>query len=192
MIRIAILGDIGSGKSYAANQFGYPVFNADAEVAKLYKKSRKCYNKLKKALPKYIISFPVKKIEICKAIIAGHYNLKKIIKIVHPEVRFSMNNFIKKNKNKKFVILDIPLLMENKINKKRDILIFVDASKKEINQRLKRRPNVNLKIVKMLKKLQLPLDIKRRRSNFIIKNNFEINSIKKNVKKILKEILINA
>jgi len=192
MIRIAILGDIGSGKSYAANQFGYPVFNADAEVAKLYKKSRKCYNKLKKALPKYIISFPVKKIEICKAIIAGHYNLKKIIKIVHPEVRFSMNNFIKKNKNKKFVILDIPLLMENKINKKRDILIFVDASKKEINQRLKRRPNVNLKIVKMLKKLQLPLEIKSRRSNFIIKNNFEINSIKKNVKKILKEILINA
>ena len=55
-----------------------------------------------------------------------------------------MNNFIKKNKNKKFVILDIPLLMENKINKKRDILIFVDASKKEINQRLKRSPNVNL------------------------------------------------
>jgi len=192
MIRIAVLGDIGSGKSYVAKQFGYPVFNADAEVAKLYKKSRKCYNKLKRALPKYIISFPVNKIEISKAIIVGHYNLKKIIKIVHPEVRLRMNNFIKKNKNKKFIILDIPLLMENKINKKRDILIFVDASKKEINQRLKRRPNVNLKIVKMLKKLQLPLDIKRRRSNFIIKNNFEINSIKKNVKKILKEILINA
>ena len=51
MIRIAVLGDIGSGKSHVAKQFGYPVFNADAEVARLYKKSRKCYNKLKKALP---------------------------------------------------------------------------------------------------------------------------------------------
>ena len=40
MIRLAIVGDIGSGKSYVAKQFGYPVFNADEEVAKLYKKNR--------------------------------------------------------------------------------------------------------------------------------------------------------
>ena len=59
MIRIAVLGDIGSGKSYVARQFGYPVFNADAEVSKLYKKSRKCYVRLKKALPNYVTSFPV-------------------------------------------------------------------------------------------------------------------------------------
>jgi len=139
MIRIAVLGDIGSGKSHVAKQFGYPVFNADAEVARLYKKSRKCYNKLKKALPAYIVSFPIKKNEISKAIFASKSNLKKIVKIVHPEVRSSMNNFIKKNKNKKFVILDIPLLMENKINKKNDILIFIDAKKKEINKRLKKK-----------------------------------------------------
>ena len=48
MIRIAVLGDIGSGKSYVAKQFGYPVFNADAEVAKLYRKNRKCIPNLKK------------------------------------------------------------------------------------------------------------------------------------------------
>ena len=138
MIRIAVLGDVGSGKSYVAKQFGYPVFNADNEVTKLYKKSKKCYKKLKKALPKYIISFPIKKIEISKAITNSQHNLKKIVKIVHPEVRCRMNNFIKKNKNKKIIILDIPLLMENKINKQNDILIFVDAKKKEINKRLKK------------------------------------------------------
>ena len=192
MIRIAVLGDIGSGKSYVAKQFGYPVFNADTEVAKLYRKSRKCYNKLKKALPEYIVSFPVKKIEISKAIIADQYNLKKIIKIVHPEVRSNMNNFIKKNKNKKLIILDIPLLMENKINKKNDILIFVDAKKKEINKRLKKRPNINSKIVEKFKKLQLPVEFKKQQSDFIIKNNFRNNSIKKNVKKVLEKILLNA
>ena len=189
MIRIAVLGDIGSGKSYAAKQFGYPIFNADAEVAKLYKKSRKCYNKLKKALPRYIVSFPVKKIEISKAIIAGQHNLKKIIKIIHPEVRSKMNNFIKKNKNKKIIILDIPLLMENKMNKKNDILIFVDAKKKEINKRLKKKKNFNLKILKKFKKLQLSLEFKKRQSNFVIKNNFRNNSIKENVKKVLEKIL---
>ena len=189
MIRIAILGDIGSGKSYVAKQFGYPVFNADTEVAKLYRKSRKCYRKLKKALPNYITSFPVKKVELSKAIIDNRLNLKKIIKIIHPEVRSRMSNFFKKNKSKKFVIIDIPLLIENKLNKKKNILVFVDAKKKEINKRLKKRPNNTIKI---LKKFQLPVELKRKKADFIIKNNFTNNSTKKNVKRILKKILLNA
>ena len=94
------------------------------KLSKLYRKSRKCYKKLKKILPDYITSFPVKKIELSNAIMANRQNLKKIVKVVHPEVRNKMNNFIKKNRNKKFVILDIPLLIENKLNKKNDILIF--------------------------------------------------------------------
>ena len=47
MLKIAILGDIGSGKSYISKQFGYPVFNADDEVAKIYKKNKNCFYKLK-------------------------------------------------------------------------------------------------------------------------------------------------
>ena len=192
MIRIAVLGDIGSGKSYVAKQFGYPVFNADAEVAKLYRKSKKCYNKLKKTFPDYITSFPVKKSKLSKAIIDNQYNLKKIIKIIHPEIRLRMNDFIKKNRNKKFVVLDIPLLMENKINRKNDILIFVDAKKKEINKRLKKKHNINPKIVKNFKELQLPVEFKKQKSDFIIKNNFRNNFTKKNVKKVLEKILLNA
>jgi len=189
MIRIAVLGDIGSGKSYVAKQFGYPVFNADQEVAKLYRKSGKCYKKLKKALPKYIVTFPIKKIEISKAIMGGQHNLKRIVKIVHPEIRSKMNSFIKKNKNKKIIILDIPLFMENKINKKNDILIFVDTKKKEINKRLKKKLNFNSKILKKFKKLQLPIEFKKKQSDFVIKNNFKNNSIKKDVKQILEKVL---
>ncbi len=166
MIRLAVVGDIGSGKSYVAKLFGYPVFNADAEVAKLYKKSRKCYNNLKKALPSYIRSFPIKKNKLSEAIIDDHNNLKKIIKIIHPEVRSHMNNFIKRNKRKKFVVLDIPLLMENKINRKNDVLIFVDARKKEITKRLQKRPNTNLKIIKRIKKFQLPVELKKKTIKF--------------------------
>ena len=79
MVRIGILGDIGSGKSYTAKSFGYPVFDADIEVGKLYKKDRKIFNKLKKVLPKYIYSFPIKKSEISEAILANKSNLKKIV-----------------------------------------------------------------------------------------------------------------
>ena len=163
MIRIALVGDIGSGKSYLSRQFGYPVFSADKEVSKLYKKNKKCYLKLKKELPDFIYSFPVKKNKLASAILYKENNLKKIIKIVHPEIRKKMNVFVKKNKNKKIVILDIPLLLENKINTKSDIIIFVDAKKKEINKRLKKRSNFNLKIVKKLRKLQLPLEVKKKK-----------------------------
>ena len=96
MIRIGILGDIGSGKSYVSNCFGYPVFNADHEVSKLYKKNKKIFLKLKKILPQNIKSFPMEKKEITEAILQKNSNLKKIIKIVHAEVRKKMNFFLKK------------------------------------------------------------------------------------------------
>tara|TARA_B100001750_G_scaffold207058_1_gene185140 strand:+ start:92 stop:667 length:576 start_codon:yes stop_codon:yes gene_type:complete len=189
MIKVGILGDIGSGKSYVAKQFGYPVFDADAEVNRIYKKNKICFNRLKKKLPKYISSFPVKKKELGKAIIENQKNLKKIIKIVHPIVRSNMNKFLTKNKNKKMVVLDIPLLLENKINKKNYVLVFVDAKKKEIKKRLKKRSNYNEKIFNKLKKIQLPLEIKKRKSKFLIKNNFKSFYIKKNVKLLKSKIL---
>jgi len=189
MIRIGILGSIGSGKSYVAKQFGYPVFNADLEVKKLYKKNRKCYRKLKKALPHYIFSFPIKKAEISQAVIASSRNLLKIIKVIHPEVRLSMHHFLKKNKDKKIVVLDIPLLLENKINRKKDILVFIDAKKNEITKRLKKRKNFNSEIFQKLKKFQLPVEIKKKKSDYIIKNNFNNYLLKKNVKKVLRKIL---
>ena len=189
MIRIGILGDIGAGKSYVAKNFGYPVFNADAEVGKLYKKDRKVFNKLKKILPKYIFSFPINKNEVSNAILANRLNLKKIIKIIHLEIKKKMNIFLKKNSNKIIVILDIPLLLENKINKKNDVLIFVQSKKTDIKKRLKKRLNFNVKILNKFKNIQLSLGYKKKRSKFIIKNNFTNRSVKKDIKKILKKIL---
>ena len=71
MIKIGILGDIGSGKSVVAKQFRYPIFNADEEVTKIYKTEKSCYLKLKKKLPKYINSYPIKKKRIAQS------NIKK-------------------------------------------------------------------------------------------------------------------
>ena len=189
MIRIGILGKIGSGKSYVAKNFGYPVFNADLQVVKLYKKNKQIFNKLNKVLPNYIKSFPVNKNEISKAILANKSNLRKIIKIVHLDIRKQMNVFLKKNKNKKIVILDIPLLLENKINKKKDVLVFVDSNNSDILKRLKKRKNYNLALLKKFKKIQFSIDYKKKRSKFIIKNNFTYKSVKKSVKHILIEII---
>ena len=188
MIKIGILGDIGSGKSYVARKFGYPVFNADHEVAKLYQQNKKIFNKLKKKLPKYIHSFPIEKIEISNAILANRINLKKIIKIVHFEIRKKLNVFLKKNKNKKIIILDIPLLLENKINKKKDILVYVQSNKSLILQRLKKRKNFNNKLLKKFKNIQYSTVYKKKKSHFIIKNSFTKKSVSDGINNILKNL----
>ena len=167
MIRLGILGEIGAGKSYVANSFGYPVFNADIEVSKLYNKNKKVFYKLNKKLPKYIISYPINKNEIVKAILSNNSNFKKILKIVHEEIKKKMNLFLKKNKNKKIVILDIPLLLENKINKKKDVLIFVESSKTEIKKRLRIRPNFNKALLRKFNKVQFSAIYKKRQARFV-------------------------
>jgi len=191
MIKIGILGDIGSGKSYVAQNFGYPVFNADYEVAKLYQQNKKIFNKLKKSLPKYIFSFPIEKKEISNAILANKNNLNKIIKIVHFEIKKKMNLFLKKYKNSKIVILDIPLLLENKINNNEDILVYVQSKQSDILKRLKKRKNFNQKLLKKFKTIQLPVDYKKKKSDFIIKNDFTKKSVNDGIKKILKRNNIN-
>ena len=189
MITIAVVGGIGSGKSHIAKLFNYPVFNADLEVAKIYKTSRQCFKNLKKKLPKYFSSFPVQKEEVIRAISNNEINLKKITNIIHPEIRKKMNIFLKDNKKKKVVILDIPLLLENKLNQKGDIIIFIHSKKTEVLKRLKKRNNFNLDLLNKFKKMQLTLNHKKKKSHFIIKNNFTNKSAKKNIIKILKKIL---
>ena len=189
MKRIGILGDIGAGKSYIAKCFGFPVFDADKEVGKLYRTNKKIFKKLKKVLPKYIFTFPIKKDEISNAILTKNSNLKKIINIIHFEVRKKMNLFLKRNRYRKLIILDIPLLLENKLDKKEDILIFIQSKRSKVLLNLKKRKNFNKKLINKFRNIQLPLDYKKKKSHFIIKNNFTNKSVKKEIRYILKKIL---
>ncbi len=189
MIRVGILGDIGSGKTYIANNFGHPVFNADREVALIYQKEKKVFFKLKKLLPNYISKFPINKTQISRAILASPNNLKKIVKIVHPTIRNKLDLFLKKNKNKKIVILDIPLLLENNLNKKNDILIYIQSRKIDILKKLKSRKGFNKKLYKKFKKIQKSNNFKKKKSNFIIKNDFTKKTVKKRIEEILNKII---
>ena len=190
MIKIGILGGIGSGKSYVAKNFGYPVFNADESVAKIYFNNKEVFYKIKKKLPKFFTNPPIKKDELIKAIIKNNKNLEIISAIVHPEVRKDLQKFLKKNKKKKVVVLDIPLFLENKLNEKGDVIIFIQSLNKVAMKRIKKRKNFNNLIFQKLKRIQLPLSIKKKNSQFIIINNFKKNFARKNVKDILKRILL--
>jgi len=188
MRRIALVGDIGSGKTFFSKLFRYPVFNADLVVSNLYKKDKFLFSKIKKRFPGKVSNFPLKKEELLKIIFQKKKNLNSLGKIIHPMVRKEMKKFFKTNRKKKFVILDVPLFLENRLNIKKDIIIFVEADKKKIKQKLNKRKNINLKLINILRRNQIPVRLKKKKSTYVIKNNFVRITAKKNVKLIMKKI----
>lgn len=193
MIRICVIGEIGSGKTYISKLLAgtkFPLFNADHEVSKLYVSNKKVFSQLKKIFPNFITTFPLKKNEISNIILSNIKNIKKIIKIVHPEVRKNMNLFLKKNIKKKAVILDVPLLLENKLNQKTDVIVFVDVEQKLLLKRLKERKGYNSKIIDIMKKLQMPVEKKKLAADIVIDNNFNPQKTKLRVNKVIDTILI--
>ncbi len=185
---IGILGDIGSGKSFVAKSFGYPVFDADKVVSLIYKNNYNCFKSLKKRFPKEISKFPIDKIELKNIILKKEKNIKIIGNIVHPYVKKNLKLFLKNKKNN--VVLDIPLLLENNILKKKVIYVFVRSKKREIKKRILKRPNYDDYIYKIVKKNQLSLDYKRKISKFVISNNFKKSTILKQIN-VIKSLLDN-
>ena len=77
MKTISIIGEIGSGKTYVANNFGYIVFNADKEINKIYKSNRKRFKLLKKQFPHNISKFPISKKELARLILIKYFINRK-------------------------------------------------------------------------------------------------------------------
>ena len=190
MIKISLVGDIGSGKTYISKLFRAPCFFADIEVKKLYKSNIQCFNKLKKKFPQFIKTFPIKKIELSNTIKNKSSNLKSIGFIVHPFIRKKLNIFLKKNRKKKIVVLDIPLYLENKMYKRNDVIIFLKTKKEDVDKKLKKRKNFNQKLIKILRKSQLTLKQKKNKSNYVLVNNYN-SAIMKSKVKILKAKILN-
>ena len=190
MIRIVLVGDIGSGKTHISKLFQTPYFSADKEVKKIYKSSRKCFISLRKKFPNFIKTFPIKKKELTSVIKNNIFDLKKIGLVVHPFVRKRLKKFLEKNKNEKIVLLDIPLYLENKMYQKGDVIIFLKTKRKDVVKRLKKRKNFNKNMLRVLRKFQLTLKQKQEKSNYILVNNYNSANIKNKIK-ILKDKILN-
>ena len=190
MIKVSLVGDIGSGKTFVSKLFKAPCFFADIEVKRLYRSNRQCFTKLKKKFPQFIKTFPVKKNELSNTIRDKFSNLKSIGFIVHPFIRKKLNKFLKKNSKKKIVVLDIPLYLENKMYKKNDIIIFLKTKKKDVDKKLKKRKNFNQKLINILRKSQFTLKQKKNKSNYVLVNNYNSAIMKRKVR-ILKAKILN-
>ena len=187
MIKIGITGSLASGKTTVAKLMSgnkYPIFNADKIVRSIYHK-KNFISKIKKEFNLLNIKNLKKKIK--NLIKEDKKNLKKLEQIIHPLVRREMRLFMRSKKNIKITIYEIPLLIESKLTKYFDVIVFVGAKK---NLRLKRyvAKGGQKKIFTILEKRQNKPGKKIKLSDHVIYNNKSFKNLKKNVEFLMKRI----
>jgi dephospho-CoA kinase len=192
MIKLGILGQVGAGKSYVAQIFknkGFPIFNADQEVSKIYKRNFLINKKISSYFNVALVNGKVKKEDLKTKLLEQPNKFKFLNNVIHPIVRKNLKHFLKKNKNKTLVVLDIPLLIENKMFEFVDLLIFVKTKKTTIRKRLEKR-GLNKEFLAILKSQQLSDKEKIKYSDFIVINNKNTN-LKSQINDILNKIILN-
>ena len=193
MIRVGILGSVGSGKSYVANIFreiGFNVFSADNEVANIYKNNKIVNKKISKFFKLKLYKSKIDKEELRASLKKNPNKFRFLNKIIHPIVRKKLDLFLTKSKKNKLVALDVPLLVENKMFNFVDIFILVKTGSSSFLSRIKKRKNLDKQFLNILKKQQTSEKIKENYADFIIYNSSK-NKVKLQVKKIIDKILLN-
>jgi dephospho-CoA kinase len=193
MVRIGILGSVGSGKTFIANIFkelSFNIFSADNEVANIYKNNKIVNKKIAKFFKLKLYKGKINKQDLRDSLKKNPKKFKFLNKIIHPIVRKRLAIFLSRFKKNKLVVLDIPLLVENKMLNFVDILVLVKTGSNSFLSRIKKRKNLDKQFLNILKKQQASEKIKETYADFIIYNSSK-NKVKLQVKNIIDKILLN-
>ena len=193
MVRVGIIGSVGSGKSFVANIFkelNFNIFSADNEVNNIYKKDKSVNKKISRFFKLKLYDGRIDKQELRNALKKNPKKFSFLNKIIHPIVRKKLVLFLSKFKKNRLVVLDIPLLVENKMFNFVDIFILIKTRSNFFNTRIKKRKNLDKHFLNILKKQQRSEKIKEGYADFVIYNSSK-NKVKLQVKNILDKILLN-
>ena len=193
MVRVGILGSVGSGKTFIANIFkelSFNIFSADNEVVNIYKNNKTVNKKIAKFFKLKLYKGKINKQDLRDSLKKNPKKFKFLNKIIHPIVRKRLAIFLSRFKKNKLVVLDIPLLVENKMFNFVDILILVKTRSRSFLSRIKKRKNLDKQFLNILKKQQANEKIKENYADFIIYNSSK-NKVKLQVKNIIGKILLN-
>ena len=193
MIKVGILGSVGSGKSFVANIFkelGFNIFSADQVVSQIYERNKNINKKISIFFKLKLNRGKINKNELRDTLKKNPKKFKYLNKIIHPIVRKKLILFLSKYKKTKLVVLDIPLLIENKMFNFVDIFIFVKTKPNIFKIRIKKRKNLDKQFLKLLQNQQDDEKIKKSYADFTVDNSTK-DKVKLQVKKILDKILLN-
>ena len=193
MVRVGILGSVGSGKTFIANIFkelSFNIFSADNEVVNIYKNNKIVNKKIAKFFKLKLYKGKINKQDLRDSLKKNPKKFKFLNKIIHPIVRKKLAIFLSRFKKNKLVVLDIPLLVENKMLNFVDILVLVKTRSNSFLSRIKKRKNLDKQFLNILRKQQASEKIKESYADFIIYNSSK-NKVKLQVKNIIDKILLN-
>ncbi len=193
MVRVGILGSVGSGKTFVANIFkelSFNIFSADNEVANIYKNNKTVNKKIAKFFKLKLYKGKISKQDLRDSLKRNPKKFKFLNKTIHPIVRKRLAIFLSRFKKNKLVVLDIPLLVENKMLNFVDILVLVKTRSNSFLSRIKKRKNLDKKFLNILKKQQVSQKIKEGYADFIIYNSSK-NKVKLQVKNVIDKIILS-
>ena len=188
---LGLTGSIAMGKTTVSNMFrdlGTPVWCADNEVNRLYKKNGAATKEIEIQFPSVVIETGIDKNKLRDLIHEDNSVLKKIERIVHPLLDISKCDFIKKNKTLPLIIFDIPLLFEKKQEKNFDAVLVVTASETTQKKRVLSRKNITEKDFQLIKRNQMNEKEKLKRADFLINTDKSLTETKQDVIEIHSKI----
>ena len=179
MIIIGITGSIGTGKSTIASMMrilNLVVHDSDLEVKKILENNELVKNKIKKKWPSVIFSKDKKQFINKKKLSEIVFNYPKeksfLERIIHPVVYESRDNFINKNKNKKFIVLDVPLLYETGTDKICDYVFLAYSSEIKQKARVLSRENMTEEKFNLIRKSQWTQEMKLKQNPYLITTSY--------------------
>jgi dephospho-CoA kinase len=188
MIRIALTGSIGMGKSTVARMFeraGVPVFDADAVVRALQGPGGALVERIGAAFPGTATNGLLNRDALAKVVLEDPALLALLESIVHPAVRDAREGFIAAHEDAPALLFDIPLLFETGGNKDFDKVVVVSAQADVQRERVLKRPGMTAEKFEAILDRQMPDAEKRRRADFVIDTGGELSTTEAQVRDII-------
>ena len=188
MIRLALTGSIGMGKSTVADMFrraGIPVFDADAVVRELQGVGGELVETIEQHFPGTTGAEGVNRDALSQQVLADPDKLARLEAIVHPAVHRARAKFLLENQDKPALLFEIPLLFETGGHEAFDKVIVVSAPADVQRARVLARPGMTEEKLNALLARQMPDEEKRREADFVIDTGTDLSTTEKQVRDIL-------
>jgi dephospho-CoA kinase len=188
MIRIALTGSIGMGKSTVAKMFeraGIPVFDADAEVRALQGPGGALVGEIGERFPGTVEDGVLNRDRLRGLVLEDPALLRELESIVHPAVRDAREAFIERNRGAPALLFEIPLLFETGGEAEFDKVIVVSAPAQVQRSRVLERPGMTSDKLDSILERQLPDSEKRARADFVVDTGTDLSTTEAQVREII-------
>jgi dephospho-CoA kinase len=193
LIKIGLTGCIGMGKSTTLKMFqneGVSTWSADEAVSRLYTKGGQAVLKVQALTPESVVDNAVSREKLREEVKKRPELLLSLELIVNPLIKTDRERFLYSNSEHRAVVLDLPLLFENKMESDFDIIVVVSATEEEQKERVLSRNTMDIKLLNIIKSKQISDKEKRSRADFVFETT-SIEKTKKDVRCFLREVGIN-